>query len=891
MSGGEIQRSLDLIAAPGGVFEVRALGRWTASGYYDTDHIEKAAQDIEALNADPEMKGIYITLNEVDPALLARRANRIETRLSNREATTSDADITRRRWFLVDLDPARASGISSTDEEHGQALDMALKVAEFLKDYLGFPAPVMGDSGNGAHLLYRIDLPNDDQSRELITQCLQALDASFGGHGCDVDQTVFNAARISKIYGTVVRKGDNTPERPHRRACIVGAPAKIEVVPQESLTRLASLAEPEEKPQVPRRTVGKEGEFDLPAWLEEHRTALPTFQEKTRAPWKLLYIFDTCPWDPSHRDRSAWVGQLQSGALSAGCHHNGCVGKDWYALRDLVGDSRPKQSPVPTVQRPARVQPTDEPTLDELYEIDPKTNKIHLKFAKIADYIKRLQPLIAFQQRLWVYTGDRYVEDHGQIEALIQQTTRAIGYVGSISSVKREVLSYLKDTDGHQDYPFDQGEGYLPVKNGILHITADSVRLLPHGPEHRFTFCLPVAYDPATSSQFVADTFADWVGEDAGYLVQVPAQCILQAWGHIYKAAYLFEGQTNAGKTTYCDFLYAFFGEQTFSKVGLYALLENRFAFADLLGKMLNVQDDLPFIPLKSIGTFKDLTGGDQHRIERKHEQAFKASIRAVHLFTCNRPPEIKDLDDRAFWGRWVYLMFSNAFPVNPEFQRRLASPENLSGFLNLVIAKVQAVLRNEDCIKRMDPEEVRAVWTAGSSPVVSFIASNFARDMQAEIPKDEVYEAYVKHCQTASLTCMMKPTFSGHLARMGIIGCRPRGVGGRTQAYRGIRWLEDSPYRPSSSGQGGQGDSQLISNTVLSTDQTTLENGHGGQGIFQLITREKSTDHNDVHIGKLCASNPDHPDHKRGDGLLARPGRLPAPPPARLRTEVRVLR
>ena len=33
---------------------------------------------------------------------------------------------------------------------------------------LGWPAPVVIDSGNGAYLLYRIDLPNDDQATALV---------------------------------------------------------------------------------------------------------------------------------------------------------------------------------------------------------------------------------------------------------------------------------------------------------------------------------------------------------------------------------------------------------------------------------------------------------------------------------------------------------------------------------------------------------------------------------------------------------------------------------------------------------------------------------------------------------------------------------------------------
>ena len=79
----------------------------------------------------------------------------------------------------------------------------------------------MADSGNGAHLLYRIDLPNDDESTDLVKGCLGVLDALFSDGSVSVDAANFNAARIWKLYGTTSKKGDNTPSRPHRHANIV----------------------------------------------------------------------------------------------------------------------------------------------------------------------------------------------------------------------------------------------------------------------------------------------------------------------------------------------------------------------------------------------------------------------------------------------------------------------------------------------------------------------------------------------------------------------------------------------------------------------------------------------------------------------------------------------
>lgn len=368
----EILRALKLIASPGGIIEVRALNPWTASGYFDTDHRPDAAGKIEALDAAGTYDGIYIVLNEINPALLSRRSNRIETRLPKAAATTADTDIIRRRWFPVDIDVKRPSGISSTDEEHAIALEAAGRIARYLSEVCGFPAAVRADSGNGAHLLYRIDLPNDEESATLIKRCLQALGAMFdrmpgeGRPGYEVDQTTFNPARIWKLYGTVARKGDNTPARPHRRARILEVPDAIEVVRADALAILAAQAPEEEqtRPAVRQRFSGTGSGPDLDEWLREYGASLPAYQAKSTPGMQSFYVFDVCPWDSSHRDRSAFMGQRTDGPIVAGCHHNGCSGRTWQDLRDLVEPKRPKSTPPrprPTpAATPAPVQGTEE---------------------------------------------------------------------------------------------------------------------------------------------------------------------------------------------------------------------------------------------------------------------------------------------------------------------------------------------------------------------------------------------------------------------------------------------------------------------------------------------------------------------------------------------------
>jgi hypothetical protein len=126
-----------------------------------------------------------------------------------------------RRWLLVDVDPIRDSLISATDVEKALAKETALAVREHLRG-LGWPEPVLGDSGNGYHLLYRVDLPADDGG--LVERILKALAARLDTDKVKIDQKVFNPARICKLPGTLARKGDNTPTRPHRRASLLEVP-------------------------------------------------------------------------------------------------------------------------------------------------------------------------------------------------------------------------------------------------------------------------------------------------------------------------------------------------------------------------------------------------------------------------------------------------------------------------------------------------------------------------------------------------------------------------------------------------------------------------------------------------------------------------------------------
>jgi hypothetical protein len=239
-----IANNIRLLADSNAVIELRApkckgargLGPHVRAGFFDHDHVEQLAIAAIDLNTNWN-SSVYITFNPVDPDLLARCWNRVD--ISGRGSLASDTNILGRRWLLVDIDPDRPEGISSTDHEKECAWETTQLVMSFLRG-LSWPDPILADSGNGFHLLYFVSLPADDGG--LVAGCLAALARQFDTPAARVDQKVSNASRITKLYGTLSIKGDSTPERPYRWSGLLQVPNYWTPVPRELLEALAATA-------------------------------------------------------------------------------------------------------------------------------------------------------------------------------------------------------------------------------------------------------------------------------------------------------------------------------------------------------------------------------------------------------------------------------------------------------------------------------------------------------------------------------------------------------------------------------------------------------------------------------------------------------------------------
>jgi len=320
-----IQATLNIFFESGDVFEVRIPK--TKYGTISGNFNDPAIAALAITKENGKHQAVYMTVNPIQPALIARNNNKFEYGC---QTTTNDAEILTRRWFLIDLDPSRPAGISSTDGE----LALAFARAQDVKDYLtsiGWPDPIEAVSGNGHHLIYPCNEPNDENSRIDFEFATKMLSSIFTDDRVILDTTSWNASRVWKIYGTISAKGSSTEERPHRVAMITRLPNEKVFVDRGLIDTLAAPLRDAKSEEYKDMT----GEYiaDMVKWLSDRGITVtdgphPLYGNEGKK-WRIT----RCPFNPQHE--KPIVGLVRNKPLFR-CLHNSCSAFHWKEFREKV---------------------------------------------------------------------------------------------------------------------------------------------------------------------------------------------------------------------------------------------------------------------------------------------------------------------------------------------------------------------------------------------------------------------------------------------------------------------------------------------------------------------------------------------------------------------------
>jgi putative DNA primase/helicase len=227
------------------------------------------------------------------------------------------------------------------------------------------------------------------------------------------------------------------------------------------------------------------------------------------------------------------------------------------------------------------------------------------------------------------------------------------------------------------------------VRNGML--DPFTGELHEHSPEHLSVVQFPIDWQPGA----VCTTFDAWLDEvtdgRAADLLEAAAQ-VLDMRGERQRKALFLHGPTRSGKSTLIRLLENLVGHAGRSAVTLHELSDDKFAKADLYGKVLNTANELSSAHVDDVSAFKLVTGDDPVRAQHKFGHPFTFHNRAMFVFAGNELPTVGEVSG-AYLARIRPYRFPASFEgrEDPTLEARLR--DEMPGIL---VRLVEALRRFE---------------------------------------------------------------------------------------------------------------------------------------------------------------------------------------------------
>ena len=156
------------------------------------------------------------------------------------------------------------------------------------------------------------------------------------------------------------------------------------------------------------------------------------------------------------------------------------------------------------------------------------------------------------------------------------------------------------------------------------------------------------------------------------------------------------DGVGGTGKSTLLEVLTKIVGEENVSNV-LLDQFGNRFVFANMLGKYLNIGDDNgKNDELQNVGTLKSIVTGNRVTIDRKNISPIEVRIFAKQLFATNILPYI-DFTDGGIMRRLNIIPMNKVIPENMELCE--LDEEELDRIVNDVLTKGKDLISNNNIL------------------------------------------------------------------------------------------------------------------------------------------------------------------------------------------------
>ena len=414
-------------------------------------------------------------------------------------------------------------------------------------------------------------------------------------------------------------------------------------------------------------------------------------------------------------------------------------------------------------EQPIELPPVEPKNFFELDE-EGKPKKFVPKF--LAQTIEQIYTFFSIREAGAKSQIGRYHPDRGfwtqDGESIIRETARK--YLDTYATRFRieETIAEIRERHFIESKRLEPNPTKLVVSNGVLNLK--TFELEAFDPELYALNALPVTYDSNADcpkiKKFLSEVTPDilTIQEWAGYH-------LVKHYKHA-KASVLV-GTGRNGKGTFIQLLETFLGEENTCAVSLIDLTSDRFAKAQLFGKLANLAADIGRGELKRTQVFKWMTGGEPIEAQFKYGSRFKFKNYAKLTFATNELPPTPDLSD-AFFERWLPFEFPYQFlgaDANKNLLEELTTEAELSGLLNWALDGLKRLEEQNDFTPTGAQKEIRTTWERLSDPTSAFIQHcTSTGNIEHFETKETVRAAYLFFCQSEEFKPLSERIFTEKL-------------------------------------------------------------------------------------------------------------------------------
>lgn len=381
-------------------------------------------------------------------------------------------------------------------------------------------------------------------------------------------------------------------------------------------------------------------------------------------------------------------------------------------------------------------------------------------------FIAKQSDVKIFQQQLYFKEGKNYSKDHIKLQ-------KEVNNYNTLKRAQHTELIHQLYTYG--EYVNAKADFEVKVRNGV--IVLDNVVDIDNG----FTpFYLDVSYDPEAYDKEV-DDFLNFIAKNRKDLRIVLEEII----GHIllvqkfpHKIFFLTGSGAN-GKSTFIEMITKFTGDLS-SHVDI-SNFDDGTSLASLIGKLVNVADDVDAIYLEKSKNLKTMASGNTVGARAIYSQPVQIKNTATLIFTANEPPTFKDKSD-GIGRRLLIIPFENKVTQRRHDIDELLSTENAKSYLlNIGLKAISRIIANE--------------WELSESPTIQTATQKYHQDNDSVLgyvtefeddivdnPRSQVYEAYEQWCEDSNLRPVSANKFGRRLKTLGYDVTQKRVMGKRVR-------------------------------------------------------------------------------------------------------------